>query len=175
MKLIPPGMHYFVYSVGTDIKEGVFLNFAPGQVIVRRWDRALENFVALSEEEATRYAAGVRRFDFDASLAAYAPDLAVRWGDLGGLITETVLARCGVPPGTPTGTLDPVARDSSSDEAGGGGGGSGGSGGSGDGPDDVGRRASFVTLRSCRRLPGMSAEEVTMFNLDCSECPDDRR
>jgi A1 cistron-splicing factor AAR2 len=168
MKLIPPGMHYFVYSVGTDIKEGVFLNFAPGQVIVRRWDRALENFVALSEEEATRYAAGVRRFDFDASLAAYAPDLAVRWGDLGGLITETVLARCGVPPGTPTGTLDPVARDSSSDGAGGGGGGSGGSGGSGDGPDDVGRRASFVTLRSCRRLPGMSAEEVTMFNLDCS-------
>ena len=161
MKLIPPGMHYFVYSVGTDIKEGVFLNFAPGQVIVRRWDRALENFVALTEEEAARYAAGVRRFDFDASLAAYAPDLAVRWGDLGGLITESVLARCGVPPGTPTGTLDPVAQDRGGDGAGGG-------GGSGDGPDDVGRRASFVTLRSCRRLPGMSAEEVTTFNLDCS-------
>ncbi|KAL6759556.1 hypothetical protein V8C86DRAFT_2571083 [Haematococcus lacustris] len=50
---------------------GFFLHALPHAVYVKRWNSTTESLEALPEAEAERFAAGVRRFDFDAGMAPY--------------------------------------------------------------------------------------------------------
>ncbi|PNW83398.1 hypothetical protein CHLRE_05g244750v5 [Chlamydomonas reinhardtii] len=98
VKMLPPGVHFAAYSVpgsarhgggmgpltgfffsvdkGTGIaggggRGGGSSSHTHGTVVVRRYDRQQELLVEMPEEEAERYAGGVRRFDFDSGLAPY--------------------------------------------------------------------------------------------------------
>lgn len=68
VKMLPPGPHFFFTKAASGQGDyaptcGFFLHVAPRSVHVRRWDPQLELLVALAdEEEAERYAAGVRRY-----------------------------------------------------------------------------------------------------------------
>ncbi|KAI8464490.1 MAG: AAR2-domain-containing protein [Monoraphidium minutum] len=99
LKMVPPGVHFLSYQAagrGGQVSPAVstFLALGPRQVVVRRWDPALEGLAPLADEdEEARYAEGVRRFDFDAGLAPY--DLAGcgAWGELSCCIDEPLLRR----------------------------------------------------------------------------------
>jgi A1 cistron-splicing factor AAR2 len=69
-------------------------------VSVFRWDKESEELVRLGDaDEESRYADGVRQFDFDANLGPYPVDLASEWQELTRLATPAILAK-----------VEPVAR-----------------------------------------------------------------
>ena len=87
VKLIPPGLHY-VYcsaSAAEDIgicRSGYFLYMKPQDVAVFRWDPENEELIRPENEEAVRYADGVRSFDFDRNLGPYPLELREQWAEL---------------------------------------------------------------------------------------------
>jgi len=100
VKMIPPGPHLLTYYAVNATPSGFsppnvrWLHLATAQVAVLRWDAELELLAGLQdEEEAERYEAGVRRFDFDAGMAPYnLPAFAV-WQDIAGSVTEELMKR----------------------------------------------------------------------------------
>ena len=121
VKMLPAGLHLLVHSVGHGFHAGQFVDLAPSSVMVRTWDPALEDFRAdgyagsgISEEEHARYAAGVRRFDFDRKLGAYSDENARAWVRLASCIDSAVLAQCGIASGA---WIEPAAADVGSSAA----------------------------------------------------------
>ena len=107
MKLLPPGLHYFTYSAGRDLRQGMFLDLGPGQVVVRRWDPCQEDLLELADpDELMRYELGVRRFDFDDGLAPYTPAIGHGWRALAAFVTTEVIKRCGVSTGSRIGIVE---------------------------------------------------------------------
>ncbi|GFR44547.1 hypothetical protein Agub_g5818, partial [Astrephomene gubernaculifera] len=111
IKMLPPGPHFVCYSVpgsqrhggGMGPLTGFFVNITAataagatgaagsgsrsttaggGTVIVRRYDATQELLVGLPEEEAERYAQGVRRYEFDWGLAPYNLNAWRQWREL---------------------------------------------------------------------------------------------
>ena len=77
IKMIPPGLHLLTFGAGGGFLQGRWFESRPGSVLVLRWDKANEDLSpgsGMSDEEAARYAEGVRRFDFDAGMAPYGRD-----------------------------------------------------------------------------------------------------
>ncbi|MEW5306662.1 MAG: hypothetical protein WDW36_009113 [Sanguina aurantia] len=100
VKMIPPGAHFVSYravSVASgDVAPscGFFVFMAARQVVVRTWQHATESLGEMDDpEEAERYAHGVRRFDFDASLAPYNLNSLRQWRGLSCHISGDVIAR----------------------------------------------------------------------------------
>jgi len=63
-------------------------------VVVKRWDAGAELLVDVAdEEEAGRYASGVRRFEFDSQLAPYDFGRVATWRALTDAITPADLQR----------------------------------------------------------------------------------
>lgn len=87
IKLIPPGLHY-IYSGASAAEDvgigrtGFFLYMKPKDVVVFRWDPETEELLRTENEEATRYADGVRSFDFDRNLGPYPLELREQWSEL---------------------------------------------------------------------------------------------
>jgi A1 cistron-splicing factor AAR2 len=122
VKMVPPGFHYVRYrsvptSSPTVLSEGeegarevryapsasplpllgFFAFLEPREVLVRRWDVATEELLALEEEEARRFELGVRNRDFDGGLGPYPQEHMEQWKRLSSFITEATLWRCEPP------------------------------------------------------------------------------
>ena len=80
--MIPPGLHLTLSGAGNEGRVAEFLWIAPADVVVRRWDASVEAFApgaGMDSEEEERYAAGVRRHDFDGTTGPYPLDSLQKW------------------------------------------------------------------------------------------------
>eukprot|EP00929_Paragymnodinium_shiwhaense_P016827 TRINITY_DN125470_c0_g1_i1.p1 TRINITY_DN125470_c0_g1~~TRINITY_DN125470_c0_g1_i1.p1 ORF type:complete len:426 (+),score=139.90 TRINITY_DN125470_c0_g1_i1:73-1350(+) len=98
VKLIPPGLHYLYCSASSEDvgvgRTGFFLYMRPKDVAVFRWDHETEELIKLADEdEAARYADGVRHFDFDGNLGPYPLELHAQWQELTRHVTERLLRK----------------------------------------------------------------------------------
>eukprot|EP00033_Pygsuia_biforma_P004863 GCRY01005332.1.p1 GENE.GCRY01005332.1~~GCRY01005332.1.p1 ORF type:complete len:282 (+),score=24.94 GCRY01005332.1:74-847(+) len=101
VKMIPPGIHFIHYRVLDQVgnmspKSGFFQDFSQGQVVVRKWDSSVEDFLPeshLNQEDYQRFQEGVRRFDFDRELAPYALDYFEEWQHLSSFITRPLFQK----------------------------------------------------------------------------------
>ncbi|KAF3445252.1 hypothetical protein FNV43_RR14946 [Rhamnella rubrinervis] len=97
IKMIPPGPHFVYYSASTrDGKEfspiiGFFIDAAPSEVIVRKWDQQEERLVKVSEEEEERYCVAVRNMEFDRHLGPYNLNQYGDWKRLSNYITKSII------------------------------------------------------------------------------------
>lgn len=97
VKMIPPGVHFLSYQATS--QEGhvspavsTFLSLKQRDVVVRKWNAAEEGLEPLEDEQqAARYAEGVRRFDFDSGLAPYDLATCAVWRELSRFIDDGVL------------------------------------------------------------------------------------
>ncbi|KAG2253382.1 hypothetical protein Bca52824_083518 [Brassica carinata] len=98
-KMIPPGIHFVFYSSSTrDGKEfsptiGFFVDVAPSQVIVRKWNQQDEWLAKLSEEEEERYSQAVKSLEFDKHLGPYNLSQYGAWKHLSNYITKDVVEK----------------------------------------------------------------------------------
>jgi A1 cistron-splicing factor AAR2 len=107
VKMLPPGVHFVAYAATGGPAAGggggggggapgawFWIDAAPASVTVRRWCPAHELLLPLDDEdEVDRYAAGVRRFDFDGGLAPYDLASAPVWRALTRHVSSATLAR----------------------------------------------------------------------------------
>lgn len=114
VKMMPPGVHFVAYAATGAAKQPVqggtadtpqpptssgvaawfWLDAAPASVTVRRWCAATELLLPLADDdEAERYAAGVRRFVFDAGLAPYNLGGLAIWKQLTPHVTSRTITR----------------------------------------------------------------------------------
>lgn len=97
VKMVPPGPHAVSYSASSGRGDfspitTFFVHVRGGQVVVHRWNAADEVLVLLAdEEEAERFAEGVRRFEFDSGLAPYDLCSYNAWRRLSSYITPAVI------------------------------------------------------------------------------------
>ncbi|KAK9829455.1 hypothetical protein WJX72_005966 [[Myrmecia] bisecta] len=99
VKMLPPGAHLVSYNAASKQGEfapttSFFVVLRPQAVVVRRWNTESELLDPMpDEDEVERYAAGVRRLDFDASLAPYDLRSYPRWKQLSQHITQALVAK----------------------------------------------------------------------------------
>ncbi|CAK7344089.1 unnamed protein product [Dovyalis caffra] len=99
IKMIPPGPHFFYYSSSTkDGKQfspitGFFIDSAPSQVVVRRWNQQEERLVKVPEEEEERFCQAVKGLEFDRYLGPYNLSQYGEWKRLSSYITKTIIER----------------------------------------------------------------------------------
>ncbi|VVA94239.1 unnamed protein product [Arabis nemorensis] len=99
IKMIPPGIHFVFYSSSTrDGKEfsptiGFFVDVAPSQVIVRKWNQQDECLAKLPEEEEERYSLSVRNLEFDKHLGPYNLSQYGEWKHLSNYITKDIIEK----------------------------------------------------------------------------------
>ncbi|KAG0565678.1 hypothetical protein KC19_7G006300 [Ceratodon purpureus] len=100
VKMMPPGPHFIYYSVAsrhggdTSPITGFFLYVSSSEVIVKSWDPKQERVVNLPDEnEAERYAHGVRNMEFDANLAPYDLPHHATWWHLSNYINQATINR----------------------------------------------------------------------------------
>eukprot|EP00240_Pyramimonas_obovata_P004189 CAMPEP_0118952858 /NCGR_PEP_ID=MMETSP1169-20130426/55577_1 /TAXON_ID=36882 /ORGANISM="Pyramimonas obovata, Strain CCMP722" /LENGTH=352 /DNA_ID=CAMNT_0006900199 /DNA_START=111 /DNA_END=1166 /DNA_ORIENTATION=- len=170
LKMIPPGIHLLVYEAGHGSRIAEFVAINAGDVIVRRWDPVQEDIAPNSgfpEDQVERLVHGVRNNDFDGSMGPYPVNMEKLWARSAGFITLENLTRAGVPPGTRILPGDPDEDERQKKE-----------GAIAPYFADQGRVARFTPLwpgapaeatgSQRRRVDGMSAAEVTAFNMDSS-------
>jgi A1 cistron-splicing factor AAR2 len=149
IKMVPPGLHFLSWSAGED-KVGVFLSLPSAHVEVWRWNDELEDLEPVTGDEQPRLVHGVKEFQFDGEMGAYPQDIGEGWLRLTYLINEEVLKRCGIPCGT---KVSPVAAGSTDREK----------------FPDAPVPAVFSPINEMRRREGMTASEISRYNLDGSE------
>ncbi|KAJ9532008.1 hypothetical protein QJQ45_003699 [Haematococcus lacustris] len=99
VKMLPPGPHFITYSAvsahtaSASPATGFFLHALPHAVYVKRWSSTTESLEALPEAEAERFAAGVRRFDFDSGMAPYNLHGLAAWSELCSCLTPELVDR----------------------------------------------------------------------------------
>ncbi|CAN7053374.1 hypothetical protein IGI04_028291 [Brassica rapa subsp. trilocularis] len=99
IKMIPPGIHFVFYSSSTrDGKEfsptiGFFIDVAPSQVLVRKWNQQEEWLAKVSEEEEERYSQAVKSLEFDKHLGPYNLSQYGAWKHLSNYITKDVIEK----------------------------------------------------------------------------------
>ncbi|KAJ3024274.1 a1-alpha2 repression [Thoreauomyces humboldtii] len=131
LKLIPPGMHFIYYSAlnregeNAGIRTGFWMTFLPRQVVVKRWNPAVEDVFEdgeLDSEETERFRKNFR--EFDRFLGVY-PLLPVdkepvsayqRWLRLTTHITPTLVKKI-LPPSGKISAMRCVSRFSDVDDA----------------------------------------------------------
>eukprot|EP01104_Vermistella_antarctica_P019235 TRINITY_DN7439_c0_g1_i1.p1 TRINITY_DN7439_c0_g1~~TRINITY_DN7439_c0_g1_i1.p1 ORF type:complete len:553 (-),score=129.54 TRINITY_DN7439_c0_g1_i1:53-1711(-) len=161
VKMVPSGLHFVFYGMGHGMRCGFFASLSPQQVVVKRWDASTEDFhsgTGFIEDQVERLTQNVRSGEFDRNLGPYPAQDAVVWHSLSGFISAPILTRCGVP----VGSL--IVPGDCEDEP---------------GPNtshvvpfhpDQPRTPHFSEValpdNQNRRLPGMTPEEITQYNLD---------
>lgn len=101
VKLIPPGVHFLYYSAVGKLgnmapRTGMFITVGGGSVRVLRWDPATETLQderVLEPSFVESHAAGVRRFEFDASMGPYPLKAFRAWHRLSDFITPELVSR----------------------------------------------------------------------------------
>ncbi|KAL7067452.1 AAR2 family protein [Cryptosporidium serpentis] len=103
IKNIPPGVHFIYYSVMECVSsipehdfdhsiQGFFVNFAPGEVVIRHWlpqNRRFEKLDALEDA----YISAVRRGEFFVSFVPYLLESYGKWNELVNFITPEILVK----------------------------------------------------------------------------------
>ncbi|KAK9826103.1 hypothetical protein WJX81_003949 [Elliptochloris bilobata] len=185
VKMLPPGPHMISYNAassgGAELAPTTsFFVHAPARsVLVRRWDARAELLAELEKEEAERYTAGVRRFDFDFGLAPYNLASYAQWRALSEYLTPAVLERLSPVQGAHfsiTAEADPtLTAPRSAAEArlaaqlAGGAPPGAASGGECVAGNELGvGRCRHTRLPRLVKAPGMTAAELTAANLDRS-------
>ena len=84
LKLLPPGLRFFHYSCGKGLKQAFFAEARARQVIVRTWDKKVEDFAPhetgdRSSSDVCEAASAALRGDLDSNLGAYAIEDYNRW------------------------------------------------------------------------------------------------
>lgn len=95
MKMIPPGIHFIHYCphAATQGKVGQFVSLESKQVMVLMWNEDDETLHEVEGEEAERFAAGVRRMNFDAGMAPYPFKQCAEWPALCKFITTNLIQK----------------------------------------------------------------------------------
>jgi len=95
IKHIPLGTHYLYYSLAEEkhmFKVGFFIFAKPGDVIVKKWDEELQDFIDIDNtEEGGRFRSSAKNLELDFYLAAYPLERANLWKELSSYITPDVL------------------------------------------------------------------------------------
>jgi A1 cistron-splicing factor AAR2 len=95
IKLIPLGPHYINYALKDEdyaIKQGFFIEVSKSKLVhIRKWDKELEEFVMIKEENEKSFSIGVCNLDFDAFLGNYPNDQYDNWSDLTNFINEEII------------------------------------------------------------------------------------
>lgn len=97
IKMIPPGPHFVYYSSSTkDGKQfspivGFFVDAAPSEVIVRKWNQQEESLVKVPEEEEERFCQAVKSLEFDRYLGPYNLSQYGKWKRLSSYLTKTII------------------------------------------------------------------------------------
>eukprot|EP00249_Psilotum_nudum_P012156 c23613_g1_i3 orf=509-1507(-) len=133
---------------------GFFINPAPGEVIVRRWDAKEERLVKLLDgTEEERYQLAVKNFDFDCQLGAYDIHCYRVWKQLTAYIDSSTLERL-EPVG---GDISVIAEATFADGH--------------TAPEDKGKssgRCFYTSIPHLVKCPGVSGSELTALNVDKS-------
>eukprot|EP01017_Pseudomicrothorax_dubius_P002582 TRINITY_DN10135_c0_g1_i2.p1 TRINITY_DN10135_c0_g1~~TRINITY_DN10135_c0_g1_i2.p1 ORF type:complete len:199 (+),score=41.25 TRINITY_DN10135_c0_g1_i2:54-650(+) len=94
---IPVGPHIVHYALKDEeyrFRISFFVHVGKGEVIVRVWSPAAQDFVKFEdEEEERRYAAGARNHDFDAYLGPYPLDALAAWREVSNYIDAETIDR----------------------------------------------------------------------------------
>ncbi|GBG26328.1 Protein AAR2-like [Hondaea fermentalgiana] len=109
VKLVPPGLRMLHYRLGGSDGPARAFFFQLGnpeqsgdekahRVVALRWDKALEDFALVDEEDTARITAAVHRLELDANLGAYDPEHYARWQQLTQFWDERVLNVAGLRP-----------------------------------------------------------------------------
>ncbi|XP_061948099.1 uncharacterized protein LOC133671369 isoform X1 [Populus nigra] len=99
IKMIPPGPHFVYYSSSSkDGKQfspivGFFVDAAPSEVIVRKWNQQEERLVKVPEDEEERFCQAVKSLEFDRYLGPYKPSQYGEWKRLSSYLTKTIIKR----------------------------------------------------------------------------------
>lgn len=105
VKMVPPAPAVHLVTWGNELSCcGTFHVLHATDVVILRWDtrtEALSPMVATAEE-LERLTSAVRNMEHDASLAPYPLAIAEQWRGLTSHLSESVLRRARIPPGTPT-------------------------------------------------------------------------
>ncbi|XP_061948100.1 uncharacterized protein LOC133671369 isoform X2 [Populus nigra] len=97
--MIPPGPHFVYYSSSSkDGKQfspivGFFVDAAPSEVIVRKWNQQEERLVKVPEDEEERFCQAVKSLEFDRYLGPYKPSQYGEWKRLSSYLTKTIIKR----------------------------------------------------------------------------------
>lgn len=96
MKMIPPGVHFVYYSAVDRDKQpgprsGFFHNFEKREIIVKKWDRCLEDIKSdvVPEDEIERFKTNIK--DLDRFLAPYPYESYKKWISLTKYVTPEVV------------------------------------------------------------------------------------
>lgn len=99
IKMIPPGPHFVYYSSSSkDGKQfspivGFFVDAAPSEVIVRKWNQQEERLVKVPEDEEERFCQAVKSLEFDRYLGPYNLSQYGEWKQLSSYLTKTIIKR----------------------------------------------------------------------------------
>lgn len=99
IKMIPPGPHFVYYSSSSkDGKQfspivGFFVDGAPSEVIVRKWNQQEERLVKVPEDEEERFCQAVKSLEFDRYLGPYNLSQYGEWKRLSSYLTKTIIKR----------------------------------------------------------------------------------
>ncbi|KAL9343932.1 hypothetical protein Peur_064363 [Populus x canadensis] len=99
IKMIPPGPHFVYYSSSSkDGKQfspivGFFVDAAPSEVIVRKWNQQEERLVKVPEDEEERFCQAVKSLEFDRYLGPYNLSQYGEWKRLSSYLTKTIIKR----------------------------------------------------------------------------------
>ncbi|KAB5516657.1 hypothetical protein DKX38_027305 [Salix brachista] len=97
IKMIPPGPHFAYYSSSSkDGKQfspivGFFVDAAPSEVIVRKWNQQEESLVKVPEEEEERFCQAVKSLEFDRYLGPCNLSQYGKWKRLSSYLTKTII------------------------------------------------------------------------------------
>lgn len=167
---IPLGLHFVTFGTGAGLRQGFFMKItSPGQVIVKSWDPANEEFVekgtGLPEGSMTNLLEALKRGALTPNLGPYPEEQAALWRNLSNAITDSVLRHCGLELETRVlpGDWDEEVLEAQQKQQ---------REGGAVVPffAEAGRTARFVDMLTDRRgaESGLQAQELTQYNLDQS-------
>ncbi len=149
IKMLPPGLHLFCWDAGHD-KHATFLLFPRAHVETWRWDAGKEDLEVVADpQERDRLVYAVRSNSFDRELGQYPEEANRGWPRISYLITPPTLQRMGLNCGVKTSASASQTLLDGERVV-----------------DDAPVAPVFTQLSSARRCPGMSAHEVSHYNMD---------
>ena len=103
IKHIPFGPHYVYYALKDEnyqIRQGFFIFVDENNKnFIRKWDKEIQDFVVLKQEQQDNFEIGIKNLDFDAFLGMYPMDKLEIWKEVSFLISKKILER-----------IEPVSR-----------------------------------------------------------------
>ena len=94
IKHIPFGPHYVYYALKDEnyqIRQGFFIFVDENNKnFIRKWDKEIQDFVVLKQEQQDNFEIGIKNLDFDAFLGMYPMDKLEIWKEVSFLISKKI-------------------------------------------------------------------------------------